>query len=72
VQLDFNDRLMAGLTDRERWIVAVHELGHSYGIDHVAMSCAGRPSVMEQGRAKFGCPGTPPWADDVIGVNNIY
>jgi hypothetical protein len=53
--------------------VAIHELGHVYGLDHVEwMDCQGRPSIMQQGFQKFGCPGTPPWADDVIGVNNIY
>lgn len=72
VQMQFNDRKMAGFTVRQKWVVATHELGHAYGLGHVNMNCAGRPSVMEQGEDKFGCPGTPPWADDVIGVNNIY
>ncbi|BCJ52653.1 hypothetical protein Asp14428_41280 [Actinoplanes sp. NBRC 14428] len=72
VQMNFNDRMMAGFSVREKWVVATHELGHAYGLGHVEMSCAGRPSVMEQGTDKFGCPGTPPWADDVVGVDNIY
>ncbi|MFG1992696.1 hypothetical protein ACGFJ7_22225 [Actinoplanes sp. NPDC048988] len=72
IEIDFNDRTMAGLTTRQKWIVAAHEWGHAYGLGHVSMSCAGRPSVMEQGGSKFGCPGTPPWADDVAAVDDIY
>jgi hypothetical protein len=69
--LTFNTRTMDSFSDRQKWVVAVHELGHVYGLDHTASSC-NRPSVMKQGEDKFSCPGTPPWNDDLTGVNNIY
>jgi hypothetical protein len=71
VRLRYNTRTMNPLTPRQKWIVMAHELGHAYGLGHTSMAC-GRPSVMEQGREKFGCPGSPPWRDDVDGVVRIY
>lgn len=72
VDIWFNSRTFDALSTYQKSVVAVHELGHAYGLAHVQMNCGGRPSVMEQGEEKFGCPLTPPWNDDVIGVQNIY
>ena len=66
VQIQFNERTMAGLSAFERHVVAEHEIGHAYGLDHVD-NCA----VMKQGDAKFTC-GAMPAADDVNGVHHVY
>lgn len=73
VTIRFNTREMAGLSAREKKIVAVHELGHAYGLAHTSLTCSSPgPSVMRQGTAKFSCAGTAPWADDVNGVRAKY
>ncbi|MBB4692719.1 matrixin family metalloprotease [Paractinoplanes abujensis] len=69
--LTFNTRTMDSLSERQQWVVAVHELGHVYGLAHTSSSC-NRPSVMKTGTDKFNCTGTPPWNDDITGVTNIY
>lgn len=71
VAIELNQRTMADFTTAKRVKVTTHEIGHAYGLAHVSMSC-GYPAVMEQGTDKFGCSGTAPWEDDVIGWDALY
>ncbi len=67
VEIEFNTRKMAPLTAKQKKIVAMHELGHAYGLAHVPDGCR----LMRQGAYKFTC-GTMPSADDIAGVTALY
>jgi hypothetical protein len=67
VTVDFDYVDMDDLTASQKQLVAEHELGHAYGLDH-ENGCV----VMVQGTYKFTCGGTFPKADDVAGVEAIY
>jgi hypothetical protein len=67
VDIRFDTEDMAGLTRDEKRLVAMHELGHAYGLGHMADGC----HVMRQGRYKFTC-GTMPSSDDINGVHAVY
>ena len=72
VTLTFNYTTTVGLTAGNIRRIAIHELGHTYGLDHQAMTCGGDKAIMEQGNEKFGCSGSPPWDDDQDGVRQRY
>lgn len=73
VTIRFNTRTMGSLTAYQKRLVAEHEAGHGYGLEHVTATCSSTAkAVMSTGSTKFGCTGTPPWADDVNGVVAKY
>lgn len=54
-------------------MVATHEFGHAYGLNHMSTTCNGTKTVMVQGKTKWSCSwGTEPWQDDINGVDAIY
>lgn len=67
VDITFNTQTMDSLTARQKKLVAMHELGHAYGLDDTARGCY----VMKQGRYKFTC-GTMPTSADVSAVDALY
>lgn len=70
----FNETQMNLLTSGQRKLVAMHELGHTYGLGHMPTGCSLTKSIMQQSQTKWTCgwSGTPPYSDDVDGVRAIY
>lgn len=69
VRISFNTNTMSGLSSYDKRLVAEHEAGHGYGLNHVTATCSSTgKAVMSQGETKFGCSGLPPYADDINGV----
>ena len=66
--LRFDTWDMRGLSASQREKVAMHELGHAYGLGHVTSSYC---RVMEPGTDKFSCNYLPD-SDAVNGVNALY
>ncbi|MBO9522045.1 MAG: hypothetical protein J7518_10960 [Nocardioidaceae bacterium] len=72
VKQKYNTRTTGSLSAENKKYVAIHELGHAYGLAHESMTCSSGPAVMEQGSEKFHCAGLPPWQDDQNGVIDKY
>lgn len=69
VELKFNTRVMDSLSATDKKFVAMHELGHAYGIDHVSSGCR----LMRENLDDYNSCGTDiPSADDIDGVAELY
>ena len=69
VEYQFNTRVMDSYTSQNKKLIAIHEIGHAYGLDHVSSGCRLMREVLEQFNS---CGVAMPSADDVAGVNAIY
>lgn len=68
MSIKFDTTKMSNLTAAQRRDIAIHELGHSYGLWDVTGSLC---RVMYDVKALSGC-GWFPASDDVNGVNAVY
>ena len=59
VKIDFNTTKMNTRSLKQRKIIAMHEIGHAYGLSHVNTYCR----LMKQGAEKFTCASMPRPAD---------
>ncbi len=66
VKIEFNTKTMNALNANKKKIVAMHEIGHAYGLAHVSTNC----HVMKQGTQKFSCSSLP-HANEIAEVNSI-
>ncbi len=66
--LRFDTSDMSGLSASQREKVAMHELGHAYGLGHVTSPYC---RVMETGTDKFACDNLPDW-DAINGTGYLY
>lgn len=69
VEMDFNTRIMNGLSATDKKLVAMHEIGHAYGLWHVSTGC--RP-MRNNLNVYNSCGSTMPTADEITGVGAIY
>ncbi len=67
VTIDFDASNTGSLTDAQRVVIAVHELGHAYGLDERSWACR----VMNVPEALNACTSFPA-ADDRAGVRDVY
>ena len=67
VKITFNNTQMRRFNDYQRKVIAMHELGHAYGLSHVTTYCR----LMKQGAEKFTC-GTMPDSSAVSLVTALY
>ena len=67
VKIDFNTKKMDTRTTYQRKIIAMHEIGHAYGLSDVDTSCR----LMKQGDEKFTCASMPRPAEVEL-VEHLY
>ena len=67
VNIDFNTNVINSYSANDKKIVAMHEIGHAYGLDHVSFGCR----LMRGTGIIYTCL-TEPIADDVDGVEALY
>lgn len=76
VNIYFNNRTADGLSTTERKLVAIHELGHAYGLAHSSLGCGvSFEPVMRSDPTWVGdnCGHwNAPYSNDVYGVSIIY
>lgn len=73
--MTFNTRTMASLSATEKKIVAIHEMGHSYGLAHSSLGCGANRPVMRSDPTWVldNCgDANAPYPNDVAGVNAQY
>ena len=67
VKIDFNLTKMDTHTTHQRKIIAMHEIGHAYGLSDVTTACR----LMKQGDEKFTCASMPR-PSEVTLIENLY
>lgn len=70
--IQFDTSYLAGYSSYQEEVVAIHEIGHAYGLAHETYTTCTIPSVMVYALAFICAPFDPPWVDDVAGVQHIY
>ena len=69
VEIQFNTRVMDSYTGHNKKLVALHEIGHAYGLDHVYSGCRLMRLRLDEYNS---CGVAMPSADDIAGVAAIY
>ncbi len=69
VELQFNTRVMNNLSATDKELVAMHEIGHAYGLDHVSSGCR---LMREELDDYNSCGSSMPTSNDIAGVHQIY
>jgi hypothetical protein len=76
VEIRFNTRATGGLSTTEKKLVAIHELGHAYGLAHSSLGCGAiyEPVMRSDPTWVMDNCGNPnaPYSNDVYGVTIIY
>ena len=67
--LQFNTRVMDNLSAADKELVAMHEIGHAYGLDHVSSGCR---LMREYLNDYNSCGSNMPTSNDIAGVYQIY
>lgn len=73
--MTFNWGTMSGLSATEKKIIAIHEMGHSYGLAHSSLGCGANRPVMRSDPTWVldNCgDANAPYPNDVAGVNAQY